>query len=441
MINKTKLVRGMLVHSNQRKAVSIMAQGKSIAVIGGGAAGMTAAIFAARAQLQNNQPVRVRLLEKNPRVGKKLLATGNGRCNLTNTDLSITHYHSDSIKTAGAVFSRFGVLEIAGFFEGLGLKCHVTDGGLVYPRSMQASSVLELLRAEMSRLGVVEVCNFPVEGLAPSSDGFEIVSGRQKLTFDAVIVTCGSAAGGGSSGGFSLLRALGHRIIEPYPALTALKCDTTFIKAAAGMRAPGAATLIIDRQKVRTESGEIQFCDYGLSGIAIMQLSGAASKYLLRGKKGQVQIELDLMCELDEDDVSKMLCARKSALGHLKIEQFFLGVLNKRVGIALMKAAGIEGLSRPVSSISEKELLRLCKTLKHWRIPVTSTMELSHAQVCGGGASLDEFDSYTLQSKLYPNLYAAGEVLDIYGDCGGYNLSWAWASGAVAGTAAAAFTK
>ncbi len=414
-----------------------MTKTATIAVIGGGAAGLTAAVFAARTQLDAGKHCRVLLLERNARVGKKLLATGNGHCNLTNTDLNISHFYSSDLETVNAVLSRFGPERIIDFFAGIGLLCHITDGGLVYPRGMQAGAVLDLLRAEAARLGVEELCDFSVNGIKPDEGRFSIMSDKAEIAADAVIVTTGSAAHSGSDSGFSLLHAFGHRIIRPYPALVPLVCDTTFIKTAAGMRAAGTATLIIDGKRLHSESGEIQFCSYGLSGIAVMQLSGTASQYFTGGRKDGVIIELDLMKEWNEEQLCQMLAERKDNLPYLSAEQFLCGLLNKRVGLAVMKASGIEGFNSSVSSLSNDDVLKICAALKHWRVAVTGTTGLANAQVCGGGAALDGFDADTLQSGLCTGLYAAGEVLDVYGDCGGYNLSWAWASGALAGTAAA----
>lgn len=409
----------------------------TLAIIGGGAAGLCAAIFAARTLEKEGTAARVMLLERNPRVGKKLLSTGNGRCNLTNTDLDPSHFHGTQPRPAAAVLEQFGTEQIKDFFAGLGLLFTVTAEGLVYPRSMQAGSVLDALRFEAARIGVETLCDFEVAKAVQENGRFVIFSTDRQIHADALIVAAGSAASGGSASGMSLLKAFGHSIVGPYPALCALKSSAPELKTAAGMRAPARATLYIGGQDVRTESGEVQFADGSLSGIVIMQLSGLASQHLSSGAKGAVEITLDLMEEFPMQEVQEMLLKRKNTLAHLPIEDFLCGAINKRVGLAAVKAAGIGRLSRAAGELSGDELDALAAVLKGWRLPIVGTASPAQAQVCGGGAALGEFDTHTLQSRFVRGLYAAGEVLDLYGDCGGYNLSWAWASGYAAGSAAA----
>ena len=417
-----------------------MANTATLAIIGGGAAGLCAAIFAARnirALAGEGAPVRVILFEKNPRVGKKLLTTGNGRCNLTNTDLSLRHFHGAQPKLAADILSRFGTQQILDFFGGLGLLFTTTPEGLVYPRSLQAGSVLDALRAEAARLGVETLCGLEIKNAAKEARRFVISAPSRQIRADALIIATGSAASGGSAGGLSLLKAFGHKIVPFYPALCALRCKSPELKTAAGMRARAGVALRIGGQTVRTESGEVQFADGALSGIVVMQLSGAVSRHFCSGGKEPVELVLDLMEEFSAQEVREMLFERRSTLAHLPLEDFLGGMLNKRVALAALKAAGTERLSRPVAELTSAELDTLCATLKGWRFAVTGTASPAQAQVCGGGAALSGFDSHTLASRHIRGLYAAGEALDLYGDCGGYNLSWAWASGAAAGIAAA----
>lgn len=417
-----------------------MANTATMAIIGGGAAGLCAAIFAARnirALAGEGAPVRVILLEKNPRVGKKLLATGNGRCNLTNTDLRLHHFHGAQPELAADILSQFGTQQILDFFGGLGLLFTTTPEGLVYPRSLQAGSVLDALRVEAARLGIETLCGLEIKSAAQEAGQFVISAPGYQIRADALIIATGSAASGGSAAGLSLLKVFGHKIVPFYPALCALRCQAPELRTAAGMRARAGVTLRIGGRAVRAESGEVQFSDSALSGIVVMQLSGGASRHFCTGGNQPVELVLDLMEEFSSQEVREMLFERRGILAHLPAEDFLCGALNKRVALAALKAAGIERLSRPVGTLGNEECQRLCTVLKGWRFAITGTAPPAQAQVCGGGAALSGFDTHTLASRHIRGLYAAGEALDLYGDCGGYNLSWAWASGAAAGTAAA----
>jgi len=404
---------------------------QTIAIIGGGASGLMAACAALRV----NNSAHVIILERNPRMGKKLLATGNGRCNMTNIHADISKYHTDYTAEAGSVLARFTAERAMAFFGELGLAFHTTAEGLVYPRSMQAASVLDALRFEADRLGAQVICDFDTAKIAKDGDGYVIYDKAGKtVTADKAIVAVGSHA---STKGAEqqLLGPFGHTYSKSYPALVPLTTDVSVIKAAAGMRATAQATLLIDGKAVRSEYGEVQFCDYGLSGIVIMQLSGMASAHFAYGRKGVVEISLDLMSEYSAEMCRDMLFSRRTAMGHIDAENFLCGVLNKRVAMAVIKSAGCD-FARPAAEMSDAQVIKIAEILKDWRIAVTGTRGFANAQVCGGGLCMGEFDVNTLESKLSRGLYAAGEALDIYGDCGGYNLHWAWACGYIAGESA-----
>ena len=410
---------------------------KTIAIVGAGASGLLCAITAKRRLHEAGKNAQVIVYERNPRAGKKLLATGNGRCNLTNMEQPLSAYHTDDIGTAAAVLGAFPVEDILQFFEDIGLTC-VQNGSLVYPRSMQAASVLDVLRFEAERLGVLFACGQEISAIRPESGVFRLsASSGEVCRANAVIIASGSEASGGSAGGLSLLKSLGHKITPSYPALTPLRCDTTHIKTAAGMRANALLRLEIDGKAVHSEEGEGLFTDYGLSGIAVMQLSGAVSRLYASGKKHDVQIVLDLAPEYDFSQVYALLLRRRDILRGQPLEQLLCGFLNKRVAMAACKAADIGALSIPIETCTDRQLKTLAALLKAWRIPVIGVKGAPSAQVMGGGAALNEFDAHTLASKKTKGVFACGEVLDIYGDCGGYNLTWAWASGFVAGRGAA----
>ncbi len=410
---------------------------KTIAVVGAGASGLMSAICAARRCAKLRKQVDIILFEKNPRPGKKLLATGNGRCNLTNMDETRAAYHTGAPEAAAVVLSAFPVQNILHFFAEIGLET-VQSGTLVYPRSMQAASVLDVLRFEAARRGVTIQPDSEITDVRRAGKGFQLTAkGGNTYTADAVILASGSAAGGGSDSGIALLKRLGHTILPPYPALTPLKCDTTYIKTAAGMRASAQVLLEIDGAPMRSEYGEVLFTDYGLSGIAVMQLSGEAARLFSSGGRHEINVVLDLAPEYDFSALYALLQRRRTIFAEQPLEQLLCGFLNKRVAMAVTKAANIGPLSAAVSALTDKQLKALAALLKAWRISVTGVKGAPSAQVMGGGAALDEFDPHTLQSSRLRGLFACGEALDVYGDCGGYNLTWAWASGFTAGHGAA----
>lgn len=410
---------------------------KKIAIMGAGASGLMCAITALKKLNESGKNAEVVLFEKNARAGKKLLMTGNGKCNFTNTDQNASAYHSNDIKLAEKVLSRLGADEIIDFFENLGICSYAANGTCVYPRSMQAASVLDALRFEAERLGTKIISDFDVKSIQKIGKQYEISNGRDKFFADAVIIASGSGATCGSDDGIKFLKSFGHKIYPLYPALTALKCDTEYIKTAQGMRAKAAATLRVDGKEMRKEDGEVLFCDYGISGIAVMQLSGIVSRLFNEGKKHDIRLSLDLASEFSFDDLCDFLKKRAKTLSNYTLENFLGGFLNKRVALMVTKAAQIGSLAGSVSSLKVADIKKLTHTIKNFEAEVSGVKGAPNAQVMGGGASLGDFDADTLMSKHAKGLFACGEVLDVYGDCGGYNLTWAWASGYTAGLGAA----
>jgi predicted Rossmann fold flavoprotein len=381
----------------------------SVAIIGGGAAGLTAAISAARLGAD------VTLLEVAPRVGKKILVTGNGRCNLTNTAIAPGAYnHPDFVEpTLGSCD------DVRDFFGGLGLLTYADDEGRVYPVTNAANSVLDVLRLECARLGVVERCDFEVMGISAADGGFQVASRYgEAVMAGAVVVTTG--------GGDSLLPALGHGRVAQVPVLAPLKTDLAPIRGLSGVRVRCAASLLDDAgNPVATERGELLFRDYGVSGIMIFDLSRA----LERGRT----LSIDFFPDIAPDAFATFMAERCSALSSRTAETFFDGMLQSRVAVAVLRAAGIDSKT-PAAELPAEELASL---LKGFRLAVTGRGDAAQAQVTRGGTSVAEFDPRTLESRLAPGVFAAGEVLDIDGRCGGFNLHWAWASGIVAGEGAA----
>ncbi|MGI5894090.1 MAG: NAD(P)/FAD-dependent oxidoreductase [Candidatus Merdivicinus sp.] len=404
---------------------------QTLAIIGGGAGGLCAAVFAA----QSAKFETIYLLERGPRVGKKLLATGNGRCNLTNRFFREENYHGQKPEFTRTAFARFGLEPTLTFFEQLGLLFHEEENGKLYPRSLQAASVLDALRLECDRLGVQTRCDTEVTAIRPKSEGFSLeLNGSERLSAKYVLLAAGGAASpklGGTDSGYRLLESLGHTILPPLPSIVQLKTDTSAIKPLSGIKFDGIASLYDGSKLLRSESGEILFTDYGLSGPPILQLSCTATHYIGR-KSAQPVLSLDLFPEYSQKELSSLLYRRKFSRPDTLLENFMLGLLSKRLGQTVLKAAGIAPLSRTAETLSNAEMAALAQLLKGWRIAVTGTMGLANAQVTAGGADVREFSPETLESRLVPGLYSCGEVLDIDGDCGGFNLQWAWSSAMLA---------
>lgn len=406
--------------------------GKRIAVIGGGAAGMTAAIRAAQAGAQ------VAIYERNDRVGKKILSTGNGKCNFSNEKMSADCYYGSGTALVDVIYGIFGVRETKEFFVSLGMQIKDRDGYL-YPASGQASTVLDVLRYELERLAVRVHTGQQVIDIAVEQSGFIIEThdrGREK--YDAVILACGGKAApktGSDGQGFLLAKKLGHKIIPTVPALVALRCEEDFYKRTAGVRCDAKLTLHIDGQPVRTEQGELQWTDYGISGIPVFQLSREAA-YALQEHK-TVTVKIALMPELCEDDgsYSRFWAERWERQGGQSMEQFVTGLVNKKLGLLLLKIAGIKETEK-AGDIAPSRRKRLEELYCSFNVKVNGTNTYDQAQVCAGGIDCREVTE-TLESRIIPGLYFAGEILDIDGICGGYNLQWAWSSGTVAGQAAA----
>lgn len=405
---------------------------KHILVIGGGAAGMAAAITAAR----ENSAVKVTILERLDRVGKKILATGNGRCNLTNMGASYAHFYSSDKGALKQALEGMSPNVVLDFFDSLGLLCQEEDEGRVYPYCKQASMVLDVLLQTLEGLDITVRCGCAVTGIGRSKGCYTVkTADGQALKADAVILTCGGKAApklGSDGSGYALAKALGHGCTGLYPALVAFQCDMNGMGGLKGIRAQAGLTLLAGEYVLGKEMGEVQFTEYGLSGIPAMQLSGRLSR-LRKGEKCTALV--DLFPQWEREALFRELKKRQKQ--QKTLEDLLLGTVHKRLAYAVLKSAGLQPLSRPAASLNHAELRRLTDTLKAWAFPVTGTQGWDNAQVTGGGVPLHEIDTVTMQSKVQPGLYLAGEVLDVTGDCGGFNLHWAWCSGIRAGRAAA----
>jgi len=405
---------------------------RDVIVIGGGPSGLVASIAARRAG------AGVLLLEKNPRVGKKLLTTGNHQCNLTNMDIRAKHYHGDpgfAMRTI-ARFDRDRTLE---FFRALGLETVADESGKVYPRSYQAGSVLDVLRFELDRLRVETLADCAVETLRSGRDGFAVRTkeGRTCSAHRVILCAGGHAAPqtGSTGAGFILAQSLGHTILEPFPALVQLKLDGAVHKAMEGMKWECSVALFADGIAEAQERGDILFTSYGLSGTAALNVSRTAVAALRDGKR--VEIKLNLVPEMEEAELGEAIRRRIEIQPERPMEEFFTGWLNKRIGQTLIKALAFDRAA-PWRSLSDADVRRLTEALHGWTFTVTGDTGWPNAQTTAGGVDTREVDAETMESRKVPGLFFAGEILNVDGDSGGYNLQWAWSSGFVTGQAAAA---
>lgn len=391
-----------------------------IAVIGGGASGLIAAIAAA--ENKNNQ---ITVYESGDRVGRKILATGNGRCNMTNIHADVENYHGKNPKFILGARNKFWINETLDFFSDLGIEANVEEDGKVYPYSNQASAVLDVLRFKIDELDNIKIINsFEVKSVSKVKECFNVISfdGRKEKANKVIVATGGKAAPNlGSKGvGYEILKSFGHRITTLSPSLVQIKTETDVVKKLKGIKLDAEVSLGDNRG-----FGEVLFTEYGLSGPAVFSLSSRLADNKV--------ISLDIMSKYSYEQLYERILQRIALRPKITLENFFVGMFNKRVGQALVKSVGIEPLSRYAVTLNEKEISRICSAIKKWDFKVTGTMSWNNAQVTKGGASTDEFNPNTMESKLVNGLFASGEVLDIDGDCGGYNLQWAWSSGYLAG--------
>ena len=394
-----------------------------IGIIGGGASGMAAVLVAAE-----NPDVQVILLERQARVGRKLGATGNGRCNLTNLHAAEGGYHGDDAAFADYAISEFHPEKTLDWFASLGLFTVAEDSGRVYPYSDQANSVVDVLRFALEKENITVKLGFEAEKVKKTADGFRIESKEEAVECDRLVIACGGLAGtklGGTMSGYKFLRGLGHKCTKLRPALVQLKSGWGGCASLKGVRCNCHAAIYHNGRLHSESRGELQFTEYGISGPVIFEISRDACQ-----EKGDWTCRLDFLPEIASDTLTAELMRRKQT--NLPASELLTGILHNRLGRVLSQSAGISQ-SRMVSEVSDYELEQAVLAVKDFEIGLTEPMGMDSAQVTAGGILTKEFDNKTMESRLVPGLYACGEVLDIDGDCGGYNLQWAWSSGRLAG--------
>ena len=394
-----------------------------VGIIGGGASGMAAALAAAE-----NPNVQVILLERQARVGRKLQATGNGRCNLTNLHAAAGGYHGEAPDFAIPAIASFPPAETLNWFRGMGLFTVAEASGRVYPYSDQANSVVDALRFALEKPNITLRTSFEVQKLKKDGDLFIVSNDEETISCDKLIIACGGLAGtklGGTMAGYKLLSKLGHRCTRLRPALVQLRCGWAGIAGLKGVRANCDVKIQKNGEQVAQSTGELQFTEYGLSGPVIFEVSRDVCQ-----ESGRWTAVMDFIPYCTFGELEQELHRRRQT--RLPVEELLTGILHNRLGRVLTKAAGIKGGSS-VKELTDEELKAVCQIVKGFELELTEPMGMDSAQVTAGGVKTEQFDPATMESRLVPGLYACGEVLDIDGDCGGYNLQWAWSSGRCAG--------
>lgn len=402
-----------------------------VLIIGGGAAGLMAAITAAR------NGAKTVVLEHKEKTGKKILSTGNGKCNYTNEEQGISYYRGEDPSFVVPVFEQFGFKETIDFFKEIGVMPRVKKG-YYYPASEQASAILDVLRLEANFLRVEEVCNCEILRIWHEKNQFSVNTNIGNYATNSLIFATGLLAApktGSDGSAFPYIESFGHHMIDIVPALVPLQGKQAFFKNLAGIRAEVQASLFVENTQICTERGELQLTDYGVSGISIFQLSRFATKALK--KEQRVHILLDFLPDLPVDKVAELLENRfyKKEQKKTRVE-CLIGLFPRKLSEVFLKEAEIELDNRP-EKILPNQIHILAKQIKALRVDVIGSRTYEQAQVCAGGIDTKEISPNTMESKLIKGLFFAGEIVDIDGMCGGYNLQWAWSSGYVAGLHAA----
>ena len=394
-----------------------------VAIIGGGASGMAAALAAA--ENENNQVI---LLERQARVGRKLQATGNGRCNLSNIHAASRGYHGTDAAFVDTAIKAFDPAMTLAWFQNLGLFTVTEESGKVYPYSDQANSVVDVLRLALNQPNITLMTGYEVTKITKTADGFQITNGEEPIFCNKLIVACGGLAGsklGGTMAGYKLLAKLGHRSTKLRPSLVQIKSSWPELPSLKGVRANCHVQIYHEGQLYAQSTGELQLTEHGISGPVIFEISRDVC-----AQRGKWIAKLDFLPDITVQMLQQELQRRRTT--ELPMEELLTGILHNRLGRVLTKTAGVKGkhLAKQLSNQEAEEVIRAVKSLE---LELTEPLGMDSAQVTAGGVLTDGFDPNTMESKLVPGLYACGEVLDIDGDCGGYNLQWAWSSGRMAG--------
>ena len=372
--------------------------------------------------------LKILVIEKNQRVGKKLMVTGNGRCNLTNIYTNESNFHGSFAPLTDKILSLCPPQKVLDLFLGMGLVTKTDDFGRVYPKSNQASTVLDVLRFNCEKENVEFLCENKVSDIIKSKDIFKITTDKADITADRVVLASGGAAApkaGGDKSGYDLLKKLGHNIHKPSPALCPVNVKSDYIKSLKGIRVQGKVSLMTEGKETYTEEGEIQFTETSLSGICVFDLS----QYV--DKRYKQVLKINLMPEMNFNEIILLLKNNRNIFGKLEADNLMTGIFHKRISQAILKVAGIK-LSKNVSEINDKEIKSIAAAISGFEFEVSGVGDFSNAQVTKGGVDGNEINPHTMESTKTKGLYIIGEVIDCNGDCGGYNLQFAFATGYLA---------
>ncbi|HCI59954.1 MAG TPA: hypothetical protein DE313_03990 [Ruminococcus sp.] len=396
-----------------------------VVIVGGGASGLMCAISAK----QKNKNISVAIIEKNDRVGKKLLSTGNGRCNLTHNNITAENYCGSFKKQSNAVFEKYNTKKLLEIFKNLGLLTFCDNEGRYYPQCKQASAVLDVLRFACERLNVEIFCGENIRSIRQGGNHFSVKTDGNEFFAKKLVIANGSKAApklGGNSSSADYLKNLGHFFIPFSPALCPIKVKSDVIKSLKGIRATAKAVLFDNNGKIlKEEIGEVQFNDNSLSGICIFNLSLYTKKDFL--------ISLDLLPDISDRELKSLIYNNKKLFSDLTIDNLLTGILQKRLGQAVLKESNVTDFSRKCNTLFDSEIENIVRIIKDMRFPVIKNCGFEQAQCALGGVNGREIDENTMQSKIIKNLYICGEAIDLCGECGGYNLHFAFASGLTAG--------
>ncbi len=397
-------------------------------IVGAGASGLCGAIVSARAGQS------VVLLEQNSKAGKKILVSGNGKCNIDNRYINLNRFHSQNPVFTEEVLDGYGFEAVEKFFTSIGLELVEGKEGKMFPMSLQASSVVELLEYEARRAGVEIICNCAVTGIEKEGGYFKLETSQGTKTCTKLFITSGSPAApqlGGSDSGYAFATKMGHTLVPRYPSLVQLCSEESWVKTCAGVKVAGRVKLYANSEQITEKEGDILFTNYGISGLAILDLSREVSTRL--AAFDYCELSLDLMPTLGKERLTNLLLNRMQKKSEKPIELWLQGVLNKKLIRIILERSKCR--SRVEGDLNRKEINKLVHTIKNLKLSINDTRGFKGAEVATGGIDTTEVNPKTMESKLVPNLYFAGEILDVDGDRGGFNFHFAWVSGMRAGKA------
>lgn len=392
-----------------------------IGIIGGGASGVFASIQLARLGHE------VHIFERNDKLLKKIYATGNGRCNFTNSNISIENFHGQNEKFPISIINNFTYEDCIMFFNGLGVKEIELEDGKVYPMSLQAKTIAQALIQEAENQNVVVHLNSYIKKIDFKRNVRILKYDNSGYTFDYLIVAAGGRAmekSGSDGNGYGLLEDLGHSITKTYPGIVQLNTKESLYKTIQGTKIPGDVYLVKDGKKILKQSSDILFTDYGISGPGILQISGRAIEEIKKGER--VFISLDLLSHMEMEELFNFLISSICQNGYKSPKDLLSCILHENISDLIIR--DLEIYKNHVSELTNEEVKSICHKCKDLRLEVTGYKSEKDGQITCGGVDTKEIDPKTLKSKIYDKLYLIGEIIDVDGDCGGYNLHWAWAS-------------